>query len=58
MFVQAVDVIVQVGWRDSGRQMLGIWEVEKELKAGNVKFRQLYKPGDAEMLAPSTRSMT
>lgn len=56
MFVQAVDVIVQVGWRDSGRQMLGVWEVEKELKAGHVKFRQLYKPGDAEMLPLSTRS--
>jgi hypothetical protein len=26
--------------------MIGVWEVEKILKGGNVQFRQLYKPGD------------
>ena len=30
--------------------MIGVWEVEKTLKGGNIQFRQLYKPGDAELL--------
>ena len=46
MFAQAVDMIVQVGWRGGKRAMLGVWEVEKILKSGNVQFRQLYKPGE------------
>lgn len=50
MFVQAVDMIVQVGWSEGGRKMIGVWEVEKTLKGGNVQFRQLYKHGDAELL--------
>ena len=50
MFVQAVDMIVQVGWLNGGRSMIGVWEVEKTLKGGNIQFRQLYKPGDAELL--------
>ncbi|MBK8781686.1 MAG: CpaF family protein [Anaerolineales bacterium] len=50
MITQAVDLIVQVGWSGGGRTMIGVWEVEKELKGGNVQFRQLYKPGDTEML--------
>jgi len=50
MITQAVDLIVQVGWLAGGRTMIGVWEVEKELKGGNVQFRQLYKPGDTELL--------
>lgn len=50
MFVQAVDMIVQVGWSAGERSMIGVWEVEKILKGGNVQFRQLYKPGDLELL--------
>jgi pilus assembly protein CpaF len=50
MFVQAVDMIVQVGWSGGRRSMIGVWEVEKTLKGGNIQFRQLYKPGDAELL--------
>lgn len=46
MFCQAVDMIVQVGWYNEKRAMIGVWEVEKSLKGGNVKFRQLYKAGD------------
>ena len=46
MFAQAVDMIVQVGWRGGKRAMLGVWEVEKILKSGNVQFRQLYQPGE------------
>ncbi|WP_345297541.1 CpaF/VirB11 family protein [Candidatus Villigracilis affinis] len=50
MFVQAVDMIVQVGWSAGGRKMIGVWEVEKNLKGGNVQFRQLYKLGETELL--------
>ena len=49
MFAQAVDLIVQVGWHRGRRVMVGVWEVDKVLKGGNVQFRQLYKPGDSEM---------
>jgi pilus assembly protein CpaF len=50
MITQAVDLIVQVGWSGGKRGMIGVWEIEKELKGGNVQFRQLYKPGDMELL--------
>jgi pilus assembly protein CpaF len=49
MFCQAVDMIVQVGWHNEKRAMIGVWEVEKVLKAGNVQFRRLYAPGDEEL---------
>jgi pilus assembly protein CpaF len=50
IFAEAIDLVVQVGWLDGRRQLLGIWEVERLLQAGNVHFRPLYKPGDGEML--------
>ncbi len=53
MFCQAVDMIVQVGWHNGKRAMIGVWEVEKVLKAGNVQFRRLYAPGDEELLPGS-----
>jgi pilus assembly protein CpaF len=52
MFVQAVDLLVQVGFRrdDSGkrrRRLVGIWKVQKTLKVGNVVFTPLYElPGE------------
>lgn len=49
MFAQAVDLVVQVGWLGGKRAMLGVWEVGKSLKAGNVQFQQLYAPGDSEL---------
>ena len=49
MFAQAVDLVVQVGWQGASRSMLGVWEVEKQLKSGNVQFRQLYRPGDMNL---------
>ena len=49
MFCQAVEMIVQVGWHNGKRAMIGVWEVEKVLKAGNVQFRRLYAPGDEEL---------
>ncbi len=53
MFAQAVDLITQVGWHHGKRAMVGVWEVDKALKGGNVQFRQLYQPGDAELLPVS-----
>ncbi len=49
MFAQAIDLVVQVGWIGGTRAMLGVWEVNKQLKAGNVQFQQLYTPGDQEL---------
>jgi len=53
MFAEAVDLVVQIGWRNDRRVGLGIWEVAG-LAGGEVKFRQLWQPGD-EALAATTR---
>ena len=53
MFAQAIDLIVQVGWLNGKRAMLGVWEVDKALKAGNVQFQQLYAPGDMDLKSVS-----
>jgi len=45
-FAMAVDLIVQVGWQKNKRIIVGVWEVEKMLKDGNVIINQLYKLGD------------
>ncbi len=55
MFAMAVDLVVQVGWKDGRRQVLGVWEVNPELKAGNVTFRRLYQVGEAQMAEISRR---
>jgi pilus assembly protein CpaF len=49
IFTMAVDLVVQVGWADGKRRVLGIWEVNPELKGGNVSFRRLYQPGNEHM---------
>jgi len=49
MFAQAIDLVVQVGWLGGRRTMLGVWEVNKALKAGEVQFQQLYAPGDMDL---------
>ncbi len=55
MFAEAVDLLVQVGFRDveeegeivSRRRIIGVWGVEKELVGGDVKFINIYTmPGD------------
>ena len=53
-FAMAVDLVLQVGWREGKRQILGVWEVDPELHGGSVRFRQLYQPGE-EQLAEFTR---
>jgi pilus assembly protein CpaF len=47
IFAQAVDLVVQVGWQEGKRRILGVWETESELEAGNVAFRRVYQPGEA-----------
>ena len=50
MFAEAVDILVQVGFRDveedgetvSRRRLIGVWGIEKELHGGDVKFIDIY----------------
>jgi pilus assembly protein CpaF len=49
IFAQAVDLIVQLGWLNGRRQMIGVWEVAPMLKGGDVQFRRVYTPGDPEL---------
>ena len=46
IFFQAVDVVVQVGWREGQRRLVGVWETEE-----NGGFRPLYRPGDESLAA-------
>ncbi len=55
MFAMAVDMVAQVGWREGKRQVLGVWEVNPELKGGNVTFRRLYQAGEERMEAFTRR---
>jgi len=48
LFAQALDVVVQIGWREGQRRALGVWEVAG-LTAGDVKFRCLWQPGDRKL---------
>jgi len=52
LFAQAVDIVVQLGWAQGRRQVMGIWEVSPELKSGDVIFTPLWRPGDAAVAAP------
>jgi len=54
IFAQAVDAVIQVGWAEGKRALLGVWETGRELQQGEVVFRRLYARGDA-MLQPFTR---
>ena len=54
IYVEAIDLVVQIGWIDGRRQIVGAWEVLPELVEGQVAFHQLYRPGDQAML-PLTR---
>jgi pilus assembly protein CpaF len=49
IFIQAVDLVIQVGWMDGKRKIVGVWETETELKEGNVAFRQVYGYSEAEL---------
>ncbi len=54
LFAQAIDLVVQVGWREGKRVALGVWEVAG-LSGSRVEFRTLWSPGDNEMAAPSKK---
>lgn len=56
LFTMSVDLVVQVGWREGRRSLLGVWEVEPQLRSGNVAFRRLYQPGDPAMAAFTRRT--
>ena len=49
IFAQAVDLVVQVGWLEGKRKVIGVWETASEMKAGNVVFRQVYRAGEMEL---------
>jgi pilus assembly protein CpaF len=49
IFVQSVDLVVQVGWLAGKRKILAVWETEPEMNAGNVVFRQVYQAGEVEL---------
>ncbi|MCU0485564.1 MAG: Flp pilus assembly complex ATPase component TadA [Anaerolineales bacterium] len=49
IIAQAVGLVVQVGWEDGKRKIVGVWETEPEMKARNVLFKQVYKAGEMEM---------
>jgi len=53
LFAQALDLVVQIGWRNDRRVALGVWELAG-LAGGDVKFRPLWQPGD-ERLGQITR---
>ena len=55
MFAEAIDLVVQVGWREGRRMALGAWEVGGLSSGGDVKLRPLWLPGEAELKAPSRR---
>jgi pilus assembly protein CpaF len=54
IFAQAVDAVMQVGWAEGRRALIGVWEVGRELQDGEVVFRQLYAHGQ-EKMQPFTR---
>ena len=57
LFALAVDVVVQVGWnpQTEARACMGVWEVARTLKHGEVQFRQLWQPGEPEMQPPERK---
>lgn len=57
LIAQGIEVLVQVGVPRSGdkRRLIGVWEIQPELKAGNVVFETLYQHGDRNMKPISRR---
>jgi len=54
-FAMAVDLVIQLGWVDKKRRILGVWEVEKMLKDGEVVIHPLYTIGDDKMKPMTVR---
>lgn len=53
LFAQAIDLVVQLGFREGRRQTLAVHEVQ-DAAGGNVRFQTLWQLGDEEM-QPVTR---
>ncbi len=53
VFAEAVDLVIQVGWREGRRRILGVWEVAGA-GGGEVYFNPLYTFGESKMI-PSQR---
>lgn len=53
IFANAVDLVVQVGWRDKKRKIVGVWQVDG-LQHGKVAFSTLWEYGQSTM-KPITR---
>jgi pilus assembly protein CpaF len=49
IFVQALDLVVQVGLLGGKRRIPGVCEIQVELKAEDAVFRQVYRYGDGEL---------
>jgi pilus assembly protein CpaF len=54
IFAQAIDIVMQIGWQDDKRVLLGVWEVGKQLQSGDVHFKPLYTIGESSV-RPMTR---
>jgi len=52
-FARSVDLVVQVGWRDGLRRVIGIWQTDGILNCqdgrSRVAFKPLYRLGDRDM---------
>ncbi len=52
-FVRSVDLVVQVGWREGLRRLIGVWQVAGLSQANGqsqIDFQPLYHLGDEHML--------
>ena len=41
-FAQAIDLVVQIGWLEGRRQIVGVWAVRKQLEGGDVAMEDVY----------------
>lgn len=57
LFAAGVEVVAQVGVPKSGdkRRLIGVWEVQPDLKGGDVVFERLYAYGESNMKTISRR---
>ncbi len=44
-----MDLVVQVGWQEGKRRILGVWETGEELAGENVAFRRVYQRGEVKI---------
>jgi len=54
-FAMAVDLVIQLGWVQKERRILGVWEIEKMLKDGKVIIHPLYTIGEKTMKPMTVR---